>query len=160
MNKFCLDTNALIEPWNKYYSMELCPDYWELLDSLAKEGTIFCTEEVERELSRTDDDLTDWVKIRSYLFKAINEDVQIKLRELLEKYPRLVDTIKDRSMADPWVIAHAMAEDAIVVTKEILTLGSKKRIRIPDVCEALGIPWMDDHGFAQTIGIRFSVNRI
>ncbi len=61
---YCLDTNVFIEPWNKYYSMSLCPDYWELIDSLAKEGVLFCTEEVCREIEKVDDGLNDWVHAR------------------------------------------------------------------------------------------------
>lgn len=159
MTKYCLDANALIEPWNKYYSMKLCPDYWNVLDNLAKEGVIFCTEEVGRELDKIDDELKAWAGARPYLFREITRDVQLKLRNVLASYPRLVDTIRDRSMADPWVIAHAMAEGAIIVTKEHYTDGSKKRFRIPDVCEALKVPWMDDHRFAEAVGLKFSVQR-
>ena len=103
MNRYCLDTNVLIEPWNKYYSMDLCPEYWEVLDDLAKKDIIFCAEEVRRELERVDDRLSEWAKARSYLFRSVTKEVQVKLRDILRQFPRLVDTIKDRSMADPWV---------------------------------------------------------
>ena len=156
MKKYCLDTNVLIEPWNKYYTIEICPDYWEIIDRLAKQGVIFCPEEVRREIDKIDDELKKWVKSRPHLFREINQTVQVRLREVLERFPRLVDTVKDRSMADPWVIAYAMTENAVVVTKEGPTNGHTPRIRIPDVCNALSIEWMDDHNFVSELGIRFS----
>lgn len=153
--KYCLDTNTLIEPWNKYYSINLAPDYWDILDNLAKEGIIFCTEFVKREIEKTDDNLSRWIKSRPYLFKSVNEEVQKNLRTILSKYERLVDSSKSRSLADPWVIAHAMAEDAIVVTKEDTTPPLAKRIKIPDVCNELNVKWINEFQFLNEIGMQF-----
>ncbi|MGM0531632.1 MAG: DUF4411 family protein [Bacteroidota bacterium] len=27
--KYCLDANVLIQAWQKYYSPDICPGYWE-----------------------------------------------------------------------------------------------------------------------------------
>ena len=40
------------------------------------------------------------------------------MREIMSKYPRIIDNSKGRSIADPWVIAHAEQENATVVTLE------------------------------------------
>lgn len=55
--RYSLDTSVLIEPWNRYYSIGMCPDYWDIIDGLAREDTVFCTKEVRKEISRIDDDL-------------------------------------------------------------------------------------------------------
>lgn len=154
MDIYCLDTNALVEPWNKYYSIAKAPDYWSIIDRLAHEGTVFCPEEVQREIERVDDDLKKWVRARPYMFRSIDREVQLKIREILMRFPRLVDTIKDRSMADPWVIAHAMAEGAVVVTKEGT---APRKIKIPDVCDAFSVRWIDDYKFVSELGIQFTV---
>lgn len=54
-------------------------------------------------------------------------------------YPRLVDTVKGRSGADPFVIALAASGEPVmaVVTEE--TPGKQ---RIPDVCASERIPCM------------------
>lgn len=150
---YCLDTNVLIEPWNKYYSMELCPEYWDIIENLAKNQVVFCTFEVRREIEKVDDELFKWVGSRPYLFRDETPQVQHYLRQILAKFLRLVDTRKDRSMADPWVIAHAQAENAVVVTKES---RAPKKIKIPDVCMAFNIPWMNDFEFLSEIGVKFS----
>lgn len=56
-------------------------------------------------------------------------------------------------MADAWVIAHAMAEGATVVTKEGF---APRRVKIPDVCNALGVRCVDDFTFLREVGVRFS----
>ena len=159
MKKYCLDTNVFIEAWNKYYSMSLSPRYWDLLDDLAKKGVIFCTQEVKVEIEKVDDKLSQWIKSRNHFFKDITEDVQLHLREVL-KFKRLVDSSKTRSIADPWVIAHAMAENAVVVTKEEPTPILAKRIKIPDVCKNLNVECINDFQFLNEIGIQFNPSLI
>ena len=151
--RYCLDTSALIQPWNTYYSMDLCPEYWDVLDGLAREGVVFCTQDVRREIEKQDDTLFAWVKERPFLFREVTAEVQTNLRSILESHRELVDTKKDRSMADPWVVAHAMAEAATVVTKEGL---APRRIKIPDVCRALGVRCIDDFQFLRELGVKFS----
>ena len=156
MKRYCLDANVFIEGWNGYYSMELCPEYWDILDKLALENRIFSPVEVMKEIEKTDDNLKKWAKARPHLFMEITVEVQEHLRKIMASHGRLVDSIKQRSIADPWVIAFAMAENAVVVTKEAASAAPTKRIKIPDVCQALNVPWMNDFQFAREIGIRFA----
>jgi len=153
MNLYCLDTGVLIEPWNKHYSPELCPEYWEILDDLAKKGVVFCTFEVRRELEKEDDGLYAWAKEKPHLFREVTDDVNANMKKIMASHPELVDDKKGRSLADPWVIAHAMADKAIVVTTE---MPASKKIKIPDVCIAYKIPWIPEFEFAKKIGVRFS----
>ncbi len=136
--------------------MELSPAYWEILDSFAQNGRVFSPIEVKREILRLDDGLADWLKERPYFFREITTEVQVELQRILATYPRLVDTIKQRSIADPWVIAFAITENAIVVTKEEPVGSNSRRIKIPDVCNELSIPWMNDFQLARELGIHFT----
>lgn len=158
VKKYCLDTNILIEAWNKHYSMELCPDYWAILDKLAKEGKVFCTGEVKKEIEKMDDSLKEWIKDKAYLFKEPDEEVAKILKTIFQNKSneRLVDSLRFRSMADPWVIAHAIAEKAVVVTKEGFETSKTKRIKIPNVCASMNVPCIDEFQFLQEIGIRFT----
>ena len=141
--------------------MEICPDYWSILDDLARRKIIFSPIEVRRELEKIDDGLKAWIHERPYIFKDIDIPVQEHLRTIMFSHARLVDTIKQRSIADPWVIAFAISEKAIVVTKEsAVGNSSSARIKIPDVCNALGVEWIDDFEFAREIGLTFSARII
>jgi len=150
---YCLDTSALIQPWNTYYSVDICPEYWQVLEDLAKKGVVFCTQEVKREIEKQDDGLHAWASERPFLFREISEDVQVNLRKILSTHKELIDDKKERSMADAWVIAHAMAEKAVVVTKEGF---APRKIKIPDVCNAYNIPCIDDVQFVREIGLKLS----
>jgi uncharacterized protein DUF4411 len=68
----------------------------------------------------------------------LDEAIQVQASALLVEYPRLVDTLRGRSKADPFVIATAMERNAVVVTGEIIS-GNLNKPRIPDVCQVKGI---------------------
>ncbi len=155
-NKYCLDANVLIQAWQKYYNPKFCPEYWKILTELGKNGKIFIPELVYEEIIRTEDDLSKWVKGSKIPINNISEPVTILIRKILEDYPLLVDSTKGRSLADPWVIAHALHENATIVTKEekVTALNSNK-IKIPNVCDNMGIRWINDFQFIDELDIKF-----
>lgn len=158
---YCLDTNVLIEAWNTYYSPALCPDYWAVLNELGAKRLIFIPQEVYEEIAKQDDGLSDWLKNSNIPIHSQNEEVCINLKNIYAKdasHVRLVDSTKQRSLADPWVIAHAMTVNATVVTKEALAVDTNKKVKIPNVCDNMEIRWINDFRFIQELNIRFSCN--
>lgn len=163
---YCLDANVLIQAWQKYYSPHFCSDYWEILNELGKQGRIFIPEEVKNEIiipgldENTEDDLSKWLIRSSIPIHKPNELVISCLQKIYATNPQhklLVDNIKGRSLADPWVISHAMSINATVVTKEAKEIAiNSKRIKIPNVCENMGVRWIDDFEFVKELGIKFS----
>lgn len=158
-NKYCLDANVLIQAWQKYYNPKFCPDYWKVLINLGKRGEIFIPELVYEEITKTEDDLSKWLKSSNIPIAKISGPVTISLRNIYESNPvhkNLVDNIKGRSLADPWVIAHALHEKATVVTKEEkVTALSSTKIKIPNVCENMGIRCINDFQFIDELDIKF-----
>ncbi len=158
--KYCLDTNVLIQAWQKYYSPDYCPEYWMVLNQLGLLGRIFIPKNVYDEIIHTDDELSGWLKASQIPVSKITESVIDHLKCIYETNPdhaRLVDSTRERSLADPWVIAHAIDEAATVVTKESkVTAISSKKIKIPNVCENMGIKCIDDFQFIRETGIVFS----
>jgi hypothetical protein len=59
----------------------------------------------------------------------------------MDRYPRLVDSKKGRSVGDPFVIAVAKAKTFAVITGKNST-RKLETPRIPDVCDDLGIRWI------------------
>lgn len=158
-NKFCLDANVLIQAWQKYYNPKFCPDYWNVLIELGHQQIIFIPEVVYQEIVRTEDDLSAWLKASKIPIKKITEPVTICLKEIYSSNPihqNLIDNTRSRSLADPWVIAHAMHENATVVTKEekVTALNSIK-IKIPNVCDNMGIRWINDFNLVDELNIKF-----
>ena len=158
--KYCLDANVLIQAWQKYYSPKICPNYWDILNHLGQNNKIFLPQMVYEEITRTDDDLAKWLKSSSIPEIKIDEQVANCLKSIYAANPshiQLVDNTKQRSLADPWVIAHAMNEGAVIVTKEekVTALNSTK-VKIPNVCENMGIRYINDFEFIQEMGLRFT----
>lgn len=158
--KYCLDANVLIQAWQKYYNPKFCPDYWKTLNELGKQGRIFIPEEVHVEITRTEDDLSNWLKSSKIPIAKTTGPVTKCLKDIYLANPlhkNLVDNTRARSLADPWVIAHAINQNAIVVTKEEkVTALSSKRIKIPNVCDNMGIRWINDFQFIHEIGVKFN----
>ncbi len=158
-NKYCLDTNILIQAWQKYYSPKFCTEYWQVLNQLGESGKIFIPEEVRDEILKTDDDLSKWLKGCVIPISKTNQSVTENLSKIyannpLHKY--LVDNTKARSLADPWVIAHAITANATVVTQEAkVTTVSSKRIKIPNVCENMNVRCINDFRMIEELNIQF-----
>ncbi|MBL7214087.1 MAG: DUF4411 family protein [Phycisphaerae bacterium] len=160
--QYCLDANILITAWHGYYSPEIAPSYWDWLAERAREGRIFCTEIVKEEIKNKDDDLAEWIKIHPELIRNISdeqrgEEIQEKVRKIMSECPELVNFRKQKSEGDPFVIAHAWAVGATVVTKENKLGPNNPRMNIPDVCEHFSVPWTDDFGLLRQMGIRLSI---
>src|SRR3990170_709100 len=158
--KYCLDANIIIKAWQEYYSPIFCPSYWEMLNELGTQEKIFLPQMVFEEITRADDDLSNWLKQSKIPIHKIDGLVAECLKQIYESNPMhkfLVDNIKQRSLADPWVIAHALSENAIVVTKEAKEIAiNTRRIKIQNVCDNMGIRWINDFQFIEELNIKFS----
>ncbi len=158
--KYCLDTNVLIQAWQKYYSPKICPDYWDVLSDLGVQGRIFLPQAVFEEITGTDDDLTNWLKGSGIPEYKIDGSVTECLKAIYANNPahkKLVDNTKQRSLADPWVIAHALKENATLVTKEeIITANNTTKIKIPNVCDNMGVRCINDFQLVEELNIQFS----
>ena len=140
-DNYCIDTSALIHAWRRSYPIRNFRAVWERVDDLINEGRLLSSTEVFLELEKRDDDLFNWAKERQDMFIDIEDDeLQHRMVEILGRYPRLVDTRKNRSAADPFVIALASLYDPplIVVTQEGPT-NKVEKPHIPDVCIAEGL---------------------
>jgi hypothetical protein len=104
----------------------------------AEGGVIVSPDEVLRDLAKKDDRVHAWAKTQSKMFVPLDEPIQKAAAEILGRFPQLVDTMRDRSQADPFVIALAKVKKYTVVTGE-KAAGTTQRPRIPNVCDAFGI---------------------
>lgn len=137
--RYSIDTSAILEGWKRHDPPDVFPGLWTKVDQLIALGDLIASEEVLEELRRQDDDVFAWASKRPAMFCAIDERIQLAVADLLRAHPRLVDTRRHRSGADPFVIALASIERCTVVTAEPGT-GRLHRPNIPDVCAAAGIP--------------------
>lgn len=150
---FCFDTSAILDAWVRHYPPDVFLTIWERMDQAAKSGEIFVIDEVVAELKRKDDGIYEWIAKRESMIVSIETDIQARLVEIMAKYPRLVDTKKNRSGCDPWVIALAQARGHSVVSAEKAS-GSLIKPKIPDVCKDLTVPYVEVVDFFRKQGWR------
>ena len=143
MRRYCIDTSSILHARIRAYPPEVFSALWSNLEQMIREGRLIASEEVYEELKRIDDETHEWAKRHSDMFVPTDEQVQTLAAEILERYPRLVDTRKNRSGADPFVIAAARAKDCVVVTNETRSTTPQKNPKIPNVCDDLRVECID-----------------
>ena len=115
---------------------------------------------VFEEITRTEDELAEWIKSSKIPIYKVDGLVTECLKKIYDADPihqYLVDNTKQRSLADPWVIAHALKENSCVVTKEEkVNAPNTTRIKIPNVCDKMGIRCINDFKLVEELNIRFS----
>ena len=137
---YSLDSSGILDLF-RLYPPDVFPTIWTQMDSAALGGTVFAIDEVYRELEKKDDVAFQWLKARRTMVVALDTHIQQRVSTILGAHPRLVDTRKNRSSGDPFVIGLAQARGFSVVTGERAS-GVLAKPNIPDVCIAVGIPCM------------------
>jgi hypothetical protein len=150
---FCIDSSGWLDGWTRNYPPDVFPTLWRKIEELIDAKEIIASEEVYVELAKKDDDLHDWIQGRKSMLVPPDEEIQTKVADLLGKYPRLVDTLKGRSQADPFVIATAVVFGAVVVTGELP--GTAQKPRIPFVCQAEGVRSINFLEMIRELGLTF-----
>lgn len=92
-------------------------------------------------------------------FVPLDEELQIEVAQIMGRFRRFVENrggARQRSGADPFVIALAKLRGAVLVTQENPS-GNIDKPKIPDVCNALaGVKWINLLGFIQQEGWKFT----
>lgn len=146
---YLLDANVFIQGKNLHYGLDFCPAFWDWLIAGNQNGRVFSIEKVGDELASGADELSVWAAQRGEGF-FVKPDVavlpalgQVSAWATGQSYdPAAVSTFLQ--VADFYLVAHALAYKHAVVTHEIPS-DSRKRIKIPTACIALGVkcvtPW-------------------
>lgn len=159
MPEYWIDTNVLIQAKNGPYPFDSKPEFWALLDRMNDEGLVVSSTLVRDELLKGTDELAEWARERrsTAMFVEPDEDTQRAFREVaqhvFERYERNQADLF-LAVADPWLIAHAMASGGKVVTQE--TRRNPERVKIPNVCDAFGVESINSDDMLRELGASFS----
>ena len=137
--KYSLDTSAILKAWREHLPPDVFPTVWQRLHYLVLRGELIITVEAYNELATIDDDVHKWVKDQPQMVVPVDDKIQPVVSQILKTHRRLIDTRKNRSMADPFVIALAYVENGAVVSTELPSTSPSKKPHIPDVCADMGI---------------------
>lgn len=157
---YVLDSNVFIEAKNRYYGFDIAPGFWEWLEHSYATGIICSFKPVYDELTTGDDELANWVNLKSHkgIFTAIDGDQATSdfVRQILtwlksENYDS--SAMRDfAEIADSFLIAFAAAHGYTVVTHERPAPNSRNKIKIPDVCKAFGVKYCDTFTMFRSTG--------
>ena len=155
---YIVDSNVFIESHRRFYSFRIAPPFWTFLANEITVGRMAVLDVVKNEITKGTDRLSSWIKELD--FTAINH----RDPDIVGRYREVMDYIQNNphydndalrhsgwaeaNHADPWIIASAKARGYSVVTMEqpiLHNLGANttKKIFIPDICNGLGVAWID-----------------
>jgi hypothetical protein len=153
---YCIDTSALLHGWRRDYPPDVFSNVWNRLSEFADNGFLIAPEEVLLELKRGGDDIYQWARSHRNMFLPPDPNVQREVTKIVNRWPNFVpDCSHDGVWADPYVIAIAVTRQATVVTGEKLAGTNARSPKIPNICEALHVPWLDLLGLLRCQGWRF-----
>lgn len=127
--------------WN-LYPPDIFSGLWENLEKLIHQNMLSATEEVLIELQKKEDGLYQWAKSQSGLFVTHDLNIQKRVKKILSNFPGLIDLKKNKSGADPFVVAHAYENRFTVITEEKKSSNPDKP-KIPNICDGLGVDYMN-----------------
>lgn len=150
---YSFDTSTILNGRRDLFRPTVFRGVWELIEDAITAGEVRSVDEVRRELAKRDDDAKQWADAQTDPFCPLDAPIRQSATQILRLHPNLVKQGGQRSGADPFVIALAMANQGRVVSEETAS-GNIDRPRIPDVCGAIGVPcltlmdYIEEQGWA------------
>ena len=151
--KFLLDANTFIAPFQNYYPIDFAPGFWAQLKPKLKLDSVYVLDVVKNEVMKGEDELSEW-------FGAISDANIIDRRNasIIAKYGEVLRFLQDSplysdkalrnwsdvNVADPWLIAAASALGYTLVTFEtsagIISVNNPSgKPKIPDIARKFNV---------------------
>jgi len=147
---YLLDANAFMEANRMYYAFDIAPGFWTWLGDPSLAGQVASIDAIKDEITAGFGALVDWARARPDSFWLPDSEFVVTAMTELATWStdpsrnyRQAAVDEFLASADLKLIAHAIASEATVVTRERSEPDSKRKIKIPDVCIAFGVDWAD-----------------
>jgi len=146
-----------------YYAFDIVPSFWPKIVELAADGRIVTVDSVRDEILRGRDRLAGWI-ITDFPQSAIagtktDPSVVQAVGAIMNWVygPGQVftpDAIHDfAGGADPWPIAYAIAHNSCVVTHETFKPEIRRKVPIPNVCQAFGVAYVNTFSMMRDLSV-------
>ncbi|MCG9733394.1 DUF4411 family protein [Pseudoalteromonas shioyasakiensis] len=158
---YLLDANTFIEAKNRYYSMTICPGYWQWLLQSNKHCGVSSIEFIKKELINGNDELAIWAKEHPGLFESNDDEATQLAFANVVNYVMSLTEMKDGTHeeflrgADPWLIAKAITTGSVIVTHEKLDKKIKRKILIPNICEHFKVSYINTFELLNNLEAKF-----
>jgi predicted nucleic acid-binding protein len=160
---FVVDANIFIDAYKRYYSFDIAPSFWSAVRKKAEAGQVVSIDHIFNEINRfgNEDELKIWAndEFSEWFTSTDSEDVFKAYREVIgwaTSQTQFTEAAKAEfaSVADSWLIACAKAHNYVLVTHEQFAAEVKRKIPIPNVCNALDIPYINTFEMLRRLKIR------
>jgi hypothetical protein len=158
---YVLDANVFIEAARHYYAFDIVPSFWQMLIDHANNSLVLSIDRVKFELEGGKDELAKWAKndFRECFVSTEDDEVIAAYRKIMvwsQGQAQFTPGAKAEfaRVADGWLVAYALAKVCIVVTREQFNSEAKARIKIPNVCRAFGVQYVDTFEMMRELGVR------
>ena len=162
-NTYILDANVFIEAARRYYAFDIAPPFWESLIHHASNGRIQSIDRVKQEIERGKDELATWATTQfSNAFASTDEENVIESYSEVMSWVQSQDRFSDAAKADfatgadGWLVAYARTKGGIVITHELPATDARRKVPIPNVCDAFSVSYDDTFEMLRQLGVRFS----
>lgn len=165
MTLYLLDSSVLITANNLYYPVDRVPEYWDWLRHVGSKGIVKMPLEIFEEVTEGPENEKDllylWLQeesTRQALLLDEEVDTELVQRIIATGYATdLSDDEVEQIGRDPFLVAYGMAGQRTLVTAEVSKPKKQRQNRkLPDVCDSLGVLWVEPHRFNRDVG--FSTN--
>ncbi len=166
---YLIDSNVFITAKNLYDSFDICPGFWKGVIHHYRNGRIFSLDRVRSELvvEKKTEQLLKWTKnvVPKEFFHSsgIDEVIQSYADIILwvERNSQYFESAKKKFAvgADGWLVAYAQIRNMTVVTSEQPAPSSKRKIKLPDVCNQFGVRWVDTFSMLRSLNIQFDLQK-
>jgi len=161
---YVVDSNFFIQAHRAIYPIGIATSFWSKVEELANSLIIESIDKVQRELWEKEDEIKNWceAKLPSDFFKdsspcisdyiAITQWAQSKSDHYKQ---HAIQVFLETELADSWLVGYCKKENKKVVTYEKSEPLGKKRIKIPEVCNAFGVPFLNTIEMLRELGESF-----
>ncbi len=166
MSIYVVDSNFFIQAHRAHYPLDIAVSFWAKVRQLAFEGKIISIDKVKDELFDKNDALETWCKtnLPGDFFKNTDEVLDAythvigwAVSKSGQYKPAALNEFLDSKEADAFIIAFALHDNAnrIIVTHEVAAPNILKKIKIPDVCNALKVRYVNTMEMFRHLGTSF-----
>lgn len=154
MKQYVVDSNFFIQAHRATYPLDVALSFWTKIRQLADNEIIISIDKVKNEIYNSNDALEKWCKanLPPNFFKdssiSIAEYAKISswaVSKSSHYTPQAINEFLDADEADAFLVSYALNDvnNKVLITHEISQPESKKRIKIPEPCDAFGIKYMN-----------------
>lgn len=138
----------MISAARDYYAFDLAPAFWQNLAAYGATGRLCTIDRIANEILAPAP-LKQWIdnEFCKYVHSAVTPLSVEHYRALMQWAGGESFTPAARDefarVADAWLVAYAKAMDGAVVTHEAADANCRRRVKIPNACQFLGVRFLD-----------------